>query len=99
MLCLPRDKYLAILYLSKESFSYPKEHFSDYPLPYCAEIVYKLFLKQYEARYKLYCKIPGCVAQSVTCLATDVSLTTDPGVASLIPGWSHTFMEIDIIMK
>ena len=34
-------------------------------------------------------KIPGCVAQSV------MSLTADPGVASLIPAQSHTFMEID----
>ena len=33
--------------------------------------------------------------QSVTCLATDASLTADPGVASLIPTWSHTFVEID----
>ena len=38
---------------------------------------------------------PGCVAQSVTCLATDVSLNTDPGVASSIPALSHTFVEID----
>ena len=29
------------------------------------------------------------------CLAIDVSLTADPGVASLIPARSHTFMEID----
>ena len=35
------------------------------------------------------------VAQSVTCLATDVNLTADPGVASLIPAQSHTFVEID----
>ena len=34
-------------------------------------------------------------SQSVTCLATDASLTADPGVASSIPAWSHTFMEID----
>ena len=34
-------------------------------------------------------------AQSVKCLATDVSLAADPGVASLIPAWSHTFVEID----
>ena len=27
--------------------------------------------------------------QSVTCL------TADPGVASLVPAWSHTFTEID----
>ena len=39
--------------------------------------------------------IPGRVAQSVTCLATDACLTADPGVASLIPARSHTFMEID----
>ena len=31
----------------------------------------------------------GCLAQSVTCL------TADPGVASLIPAWSHTFVEIN----
>ena len=38
--------------------------------------------------------VPGRVAQSVTCLATDVCLTADPGVASSIPAWSHTFVEI-----
>ena len=38
---------------------------------------------------------PGHVAHSVTCLATDVSLTADPGVASSIPARSHTFVEID----
>ena len=41
-----------------------------------------------------YC-IPGRIAQSLTCLATDVSLTADPGVGSLIPARSHTFVEID----
>ena len=40
-------------------------------------------------------KGPGRVAQSVMCLATDASLTADPGVASLIPAQSHTFVEID----
>ena len=38
---------------------------------------------------------PGRVAQSVTCLAADACLTADPGVASLIPARSHTFVEID----
>ena len=38
---------------------------------------------------------PGCVAQSVTCPATDASLTADPGVASSIPARFHTFVEID----
>ena len=35
------------------------------------------------------------LAQSVTCLATDASLTADPGVASLILARSYTFVEID----
>ena len=39
--------------------------------------------------------LPGRVAQSVACLATDVCLTADPGVASSIPARSHTFVEID----
>ena len=43
----------------------------------------------------VYRSIPGRVAQSVTCLATDACLTADPGVASSIPARSHTFMEID----
>ena len=37
----------------------------------------------------------GRVAQSLTCLEIDGSLTTDPGVASSIPALSHTFVEID----
>ena len=39
--------------------------------------------------------VPGRVAQSVTCLATDACLTADPGVASSIPAQYHTFVEID----
>ena len=39
--------------------------------------------------------LPGRVAQSVTCLATDACLSADPGVASSIPVRSHTFVEID----
>ena len=39
--------------------------------------------------------LPGRVAQSVTCLATDAYLTADPGVASSIPARYHTFVEID----
>ena len=37
----------------------------------------------------------GRVGQSVTCLPTDASLTADPGVPSLIPARSHTFVEMD----
>ena len=36
-----------------------------------------------------YLALLGPVPQSVTCL------TADPGVASLVPAWSHTFAEID----
>ena len=35
------------------------------------------------------------IAHSVMCLATDASLTADPGVASSNPARSHTFVEID----
>ena len=42
-----------------------------------------------------WCKIPGRVAQSVMCLATDACLTADPGVASSIPARYHSFVEID----
>ena len=41
--------------------------------------------------------LTGRVAQSVKCLATEACLTADPGVASLIPAWSHTFVEIDYV--
>ena len=37
----------------------------------------------------------GHVVQWVRCLATDANLTADPGVVSLIPAWSHSFVEID----
>ena len=33
--------------------------------------------------------------QSVTCPSTDASLTADPGFASSIAAWFHTFVEID----
>ena len=42
-----------------------------------------------------FLSLPGRVAQSVTCLATDACLTADPGVASSIPAQYHTFVEID----
>ena len=47
------------------------------------------------AIYFQYKHKPGCVAQSVMCLATDACLTADPGVASSILVRSHTFVEID----
>ena len=37
----------------------------------------------------------GRVAQSATCLTTDLCLIADPGVASLIQSSSHTFVEND----
>ena len=37
----------------------------------------------------------GRVVQSITCLATDMNLTADPGVAISIRARSHTFVEID----
>ena len=37
-------------------------------------------------------------SRSVTCLATDACLTSDPGVLSLIAARSNTFMEIDHVI-
>ena len=39
--------------------------------------------------------VPGRIAQSVTCLATDASLTADPGVTSSISARSHMLVEVD----
>ena len=50
-------------------------------------------LKEYPQHFFFF--IPGRVAQSVTCLATDACLIADPGVESSIPARSHTFVEID----
>ena len=44
--------------------------------------------------YKMYTfNVPGCVAQSVTCLTADIDWNGDTGVTSLI--LSHTHVEID----
>ena len=40
-------------------------------------------------------RLPGRVAQSVACLATDAYLTAYPGVESSIPAWYHPFEEFD----
>ena len=39
--------------------------------------------------------MPGWVTQSVICMTADTCLTADPGVVSLIPARSHTFVEVD----
>ena len=52
-------------------------------------------LVQFEHVLNTETEIPGRVMLSITCLATDASLTADPGVASSIPARSHTFVEID----
>ena len=51
-----------------------------------------VFLSQWK-RYHKYKQ--GRIEQSVTYMATDACLTADPGVASSIPAWYHTFVEID----
>ena len=44
------------------------------------------------------CLVPGRVAQSVTCLATDASLTADPEIASSMPARPHTLVKIDHVI-
>ena len=46
----------------------------------------------YEVNYKF---LQGRIVQSVTCLATNANLNSDPGIANVIPARSHTFVEID----
>ena len=55
--------------------------------------ILELYLRHNSTENKFH--PPGRVAQSVTCLATDVCLTADPGVASSIMARYHTFVEID----
>ena len=52
-----------------------------------------IHLYRYERSNTIFEQL-GCVAQSVTCLATYACLTADPGVASSIPVRPHTFVEI-----
>ena len=56
-----------------------------YKLPDCNDFLFR----------SIYSHVPGRVAQSVTCLATDASLIADLGVASSILARSHTFVKID----
>ena len=44
--------------------------------------------------FQIMFSVVSCTERSF-CLATDASLTADPGVASSIPARSHTFVEID----
>ena len=60
----------------------------------CFEHTYYVFNIEH-VYYVFNMEKPGCVAQLVTCLATDASLTADPGVTSLIPAQPYTSVEID----
>ena len=62
--------------------------------------VFNYFLSTFADSIEVFdCQIsavrPGRIGQSVACLATDASLTADPGIARLIPTWSHTLVAID----
>ena len=65
------------------------------PLDRCATLGLIIRILKEEIIILLLKQLPGRVAQSVTCLATDACLTAIPGVTSSIPAWSHTFVEID----
>ena len=59
--------------------------------------IIQLYLKMSSCKFILvtHNSPPGRIVQSVMCLATDAIGTEDPGVASLIPARSHTFVETD----
>ena len=65
------------------------------PIPTCLNIERPQSLSYDYTNTTLHFFLPGHVAQSVTCLATDACLTADPGVASSIPARYHTFVETD----
>ena len=44
---------------------------------------------------KLNCKYASYVSQITRLRSAVGNMSADPGVASLIPAWSHTFIEID----
>ena len=58
-------------------------------------MTFPLPLAQIQNNFTETLRIPGGIAQSVTCLAADAILTSDPGVTSLILARSNTFVEID----
>ena len=71
------------------------KQFQYVPTTYVIEIKETYFLIYTEQVSRPFAFLPGRVAQSVTCLATDATLTADTGVASSIPAQTHTFVEID----
>ena len=70
---------------------------SPHPDPHMLQCQHAKFNKEIylSAQFQCLTFAPGRVAQLVTCLATDASLTEDPGIASSIPARPHTFVEID----
>ena len=62
---------------------------------YCRKVLTKTIRRLVTKESLLQKKVPGRVAQSIMCLATDACLTADPGVVSSIPGWHHPLVEID----
>ena len=87
LMCLAQGHYAVMpVRLEPATPRSPVKHFTTEPLR---------SLPSFKFWTKHMWVLPGCVAQSVTCLATDASLTADPGVASSITARSHTFVEID----
>ena len=88
--CIPPWKWrLHIIICKSCSHQYKNIPCLQYNHGYCMHGIF-LF-----AWYVTNVIIPGHVVQSVTFLATDASLTANPGVASSIPARSHTFVAID----
>ena len=83
--------YPKLLYQTRRKNPLVSKGLKDVTL--CKENNLSLTIKKFPYRDLLL----GCVAQSVTCLATDASLTAGPGVASSISALSHTFLRL--IMK
>ena len=74
--------------MSEVSQKVPRRHSEILSTHIKLSFVFKIFVLSFLSEQ-------GRVAQPVTCLAKDASLTADLGVASSISVRSHTFVEID----
>ena len=59
------------------------------------KIIAAYIIRVFIMNNQMYTNLTCRVAQSVTCPATEASLTADPGFSGLIPARSHTLVEID----
>ena len=84
---------LPMVYIFRNLFVLRVDDFNNRKIFLTAKLLNQDY--RYHKIRKAFSKIPGSVAKSIMCLATDARLTEDPGVAISIPARFYTFLEID----